>query len=56
MNRDNMHRWLFTDKQHCSGHQGMADKKGGEWLVTNGGKSRRWICAACAQARAERKQ
>lgn len=54
MKKDSVHQWLFDGKQHCSSHQGKADKAGGHWIVRNGGKSRRWICAACAQARAER--
>lgn len=40
----------------CSNHMGKAVREGGEWIITNGGKSRRWICARCVAAKKARKE
>lgn len=46
--------WIFDDTAICTNHQGRTTKKGGKWLVSNNGKSRRWICAVCLANRNKR--
>lgn len=39
----------------CSHHSAHAKEEGGLWLISNHGKVRRWICAACKEKRILRK-
>ena len=50
------HAHLFEETAYCTNHQGKALKAGGKWIVSNQGKSRRWMCEVCyanRQARIE---
>ena len=49
------HSPLFGNTRYCTHHMGVTLIEGGEWLVTEKGRCRRWICAACNERRIERK-
>lgn len=49
------HSHLFGNTRYCTHHMGVTLIEGGEWLVTEKGRCRRWICAACNERRIERK-
>ena len=48
------HSHLFGNTRYCTHHMGVALIEGGEWLVTDKGRCRRWICAGCNERRLER--
>lgn len=48
------HSHLFGNTRYCTHHMGVTLIEGGEWLVTEKGRCRRWICAACNERRMER--
>lgn len=48
------HSHLFGNTRYCTHHMGVTLIEGGEWLVTDKGRCRRWICAACNERRMER--
>ena len=39
----------ITKSKHCSGCYSVKRVEGGAWVMTRGGKSRRWICSGCAE-------
>lgn len=48
---------LFANRDRfCNQHQGKAPEEGGKWITTNNGRSRRWICAMCLEARQARQE
>lgn len=55
MKNGGVHTWMFArETRGCEQHRGPAPINGGKWLVSNGGKNRRWICAVCAEIRRAR--
>lgn len=48
------HSHPFGNTRYCTHHMGVTLIEGGEWLVTDKGRCRRWICAACNERRMER--
>lgn len=48
------HSHMFENTRYCTAHMGVTLIEGGEWLVTEKGRCRRWICAACDEKRRER--
>lgn len=39
------------EPRYCTHHQGKAPVAGGKRIVSTNGRSRRWLCAACAERR-----
>ena len=48
------HSHLFGNTRYCTHHMGVTLIEGGEWLVTDKGRCRRWICAASNERRIQR--
>lgn len=48
------HSHLFGNTRYCTHHMGVTLIEGGEWLVTEKGRCRRLICAACNERRMAR--
>lgn len=40
--------------KYCSHHMGFSRNHEGQWIVAKGGKTRRWICCACVEAKASK--
>ena len=50
------HSYLFASATaYCTNHQGQGKREGGKTIVSANGKTQRWICAACAEARLAKK-
>jgi Zn-finger protein len=38
--------------RYCTNHQGITESAGGKWITSTNGRTRRWICKACLEAKA----
>lgn len=47
---------VYTSTSYCTQHRGGAPIKGGDYITSNNGMSKRWLCAGCIENRKRREE